>query len=218
VDHKYGSFENAAQALSGGARTPQEAFAHLTSAVSNSGGASAAPHNALSSASGGGLGASSGDVVQGIQQLASTLGQTSNAQQASVNGLLENTQALTSNTAAVSTQKTSAAGTAGDAVASFLGGGAGISPLLTGLLSLFGLGSQPQTITPELKYAAPASVNLSGSVGGSGTSGTSSAQAVNIQVNAMDSKSFLDHSEDIAQAVRQAILNSSSLNDAITSL
>ena len=218
MNQKYGSFESAARALSGGARTPQETFAPLTSAATSTGAVSAAPQNALSSASGDGLGASSGDVVQGIQQLASTLGQTSNAQLASVNGLLENTQALTSNTAAVSNQKTSAAGTAGDAVASFLGGGAGISPLLTGLLSLFGLGSQSQTITPELKYAAPPSVNVSGSVGGGGTGGGSSTQAVNIQVNAMDSKSFLDHSEDIAQAVRQAILNSSSLNDAIASL
>ena len=218
MNQKYGSFESAARALSGGARTPQEAFAPLTSAATSTGAVAAVPQSALSSASGGGLGASSGDVVQGIQQLASTLSQTSNAQQASVNGLLENTQALTSNTAAVSNQKTSGAGTAGDAVASFLGGGAGISPLLTGLLSLFGLGSQSPTITPELKYAAPASVNLSGSVGGSGPAGASSTQAVNIQVNAMDSKSFLDHSEDIAQAVRQAILNSSSLNDAIASL
>ena len=39
-----------------------------------------------------------------------------------------------------------------------------------------------------------------------------------IQVNAMDSQSFLDHSDDIAMAVKQAILNSSSLNDVISNL
>jgi hypothetical protein len=41
---------------------------------------------------------------------------------------------------------------------------------------------------------------------------------VTIQVNAMDSQSFLDHSDDIAMAVKQAILNSSSLNDVISDL
>ncbi len=34
----------------------------------------------------------------------------------------------------------------------------------------------------------------------------------------MDSRSFLDHSDDIAQAVRQAMLNMNSLNDVVTSL
>jgi hypothetical protein len=34
----------------------------------------------------------------------------------------------------------------------------------------------------------------------------------------MDSQSFLDHSDDIAQAVRQSMLNMSSINDVITSL
>jgi hypothetical protein len=218
VNHKYGSFESAARALGGSGSTPQSVLSPLT--ISDTARATAAPQSVLSSVSGGGLGGS-GDVVQGIQQLASTLGQTSNAQQATVNGLLENTRALTDNTSAVDVTKSSALTTAGNAASSFLGGG--ISPLLTGLFSLLGLGSQSQTVTPELRYAAPASVKLSGAVGGGGTSGGGTSgggttQAVNIQVNAMDSKSFLDHSEDIAQAVRQAILNSSSLNDAIAGL
>jgi hypothetical protein len=46
----------------------------------------------------------------------------------------------------------------------------------------------------------------------------SPAQQVTIQVNAMDSQSFLDHSEDIAQAVKAAMLSSSSLNDVIADL
>jgi hypothetical protein len=41
---------------------------------------------------------------------------------------------------------------------------------------------------------------------------------VTIQVNAMDSQSFIDHSDDIANAVKQAILNSNSLNDVISAL
>ena len=41
------------------------------------------------------------------------------------------------------------------------------------------------------------------------------ATAVTVQVQAMDSRSFLDHSEEIANAVRQALLNSHSLNDVV---
>ena len=51
---------------------------------------------------------------------------------------------------------------------------------------------------------------------GSGESGT--AQQITVQVQAMDSQSFLDHSDDIAQAVRQAMLNMNSINDVITNL
>lgn len=38
---------------------------------------------------------------------------------------------------------------------------------------------------------------------------------VTVQVQAMDSRSFLDHREDIAKAVRQAMLESSTLQDVI---
>ena len=59
---------------------------------------------------------------------------------------------------------------------------------------------------------------MSGSVpssSGSGAgSGGGSGQMI-VQVQAMDSQSFLDHSDDIAQAVRQAMLQSSVLNDVI---
>jgi hypothetical protein len=48
------------------------------------------------------------------------------------------------------------------------------------------------------------------------TGGQVSAPAqITVQVQAMDSQSFLDHSNDIAQAVRQAMLQSSVLNDVV---
>jgi hypothetical protein len=52
----------------------------------------------------------------------------------------------------------------------------------------------------------------------SGSSGSNTGQQVTVQVQAMDSQSFLDHSDDIAQAVKQAMLNMNSINDVITSL
>lgn len=41
------------------------------------------------------------------------------------------------------------------------------------------------------------------------------AQSVTIQVQAMDSRSFIDHSDQIARAVREAMLHSHSLNDVV---
>jgi len=41
---------------------------------------------------------------------------------------------------------------------------------------------------------------------------------VTVQVRTIDSRSFLDHSNDIARAVREAMLNMHSLNDVVTEL
>jgi hypothetical protein len=41
---------------------------------------------------------------------------------------------------------------------------------------------------------------------------------ITIQVQAMDSRSFMDHSHDIAKAVREAMLNMHALNDVISDL
>ena len=50
-----------------------------------------------------------------------------------------------------------------------------------------------------------------------GTASAASPQ-INVTVQAMDSQSFLDHSSEIAQAVRHAMLNLSSVNDVVTDL
>jgi hypothetical protein len=52
----------------------------------------------------------------------------------------------------------------------------------------------------------------------SGGSSGAQGQSILVQVQAMDSQSFMDHSQDIAQAVRQAMLNLNSLNDVILDL
>ncbi len=41
---------------------------------------------------------------------------------------------------------------------------------------------------------------------------------INVNVQAMDSRSFLDHSQDIARAVREAMLNLNSINDVVNDL
>jgi hypothetical protein len=62
--------------------------------------------------------------------------------------------------------------------------------------------------------AAPGS---SGSGVPSGPSGAPAPQ-ITVNVQAMDSQSFLDHRSEIAQAVRDAMLNSNSINDVVNDL
>ena len=123
-----------------------------------------------------------------------------------------------------------------------MGGGFGLSSLVEGLFSLFGGGGQ--TIQPLAPFTLPSSISYAAGVNGPGnaavpidygqggqirpladntatTGGGSSSQAgptVHVNVSTMDSQSFLDHSDDIANAVRTAMLHSHPLNDVIASL
>ncbi|MBV9503815.1 MAG: hypothetical protein JO323_02295 [Acidobacteriia bacterium] len=56
------------------------------------------------------------------------------------------------------------------------------------------------------------------SVNTNSTSQSNNQPQINVTVHAMDSQSFLDHSSEIAQAVRQAMLNSNSINDVVNDL
>ena len=81
---------------------------------------------------------------------------------------------------------------------------------------------------PRAYSAAPvgASARASGMAapGGSGASGVPSgpsgapAPQITVNVQAMDSQSFLDHRSEIARAVRDAMLNSNSINDVVNDL
>ena len=124
----------------------------------------------------------------------------------------------------------SAAGGMGN---SLLPGGFLFSPIISGIMSLFGSGgsSTPAPITP---FVLPPALNVD-AAGGQATGGQlagndfganglpraqtmAAASNVTVQVNAMDSRSFLDRGSDIASAVRQAMLNSHSINDVIAEL
>jgi hypothetical protein len=167
-----------------------------------------------------------------VAQLSNALNQLQAAQASSLAALGANTLALAQNTAAKSSGDISATETIGGIASNIFGGGL-LSSVIGGLVGLFG-GSGSSTPAPLVKFALPPIVNYEGGqAGGPGgpvapvdygqsghprTAVQSSPAQVNIQVNAMDSKSFLDHSDEIAQAVKKAILNSSSLNDVISDL
>jgi hypothetical protein len=144
------------------------------------------------------------------------------------------------------------------ALTTFLEGGLGVVPLVSGLIGLFG-GSK--SAPPQLeKYQKPSSIDFvsadtpnglsaadydqlgmprladtavpdstatnsagasSSSVAASGSSAGQSGTAtpqMTLNIQAMDTQSILDRSGDIAQAVRSAMLNMSTINDVISDL
>ncbi len=161
-----------------------------------------------------------------IAQLADQLQQLQTSSQAATASM----QASSRTTASGS----SSSGSIGSTLLDVFGAGLGLSPLISGIASLFSGGGDSSTPTPLTKFALPPSIQANGGVSESGgqafavdnpqgglpraapTGGQASAPAqITVQVQAMDSQSFLDHSADIAMAVRQAMLQSSVLNDVV---
>ena len=111
----------------------------------------------------------------------------------------------------------------------------GVGPIVTGLMKLFG-SNEPEALPPLDKFVAPASISVEAGLtanrdfegiryaqGGrpeAVSRASSQTQVPTIQVNiqAMDSQSFLDRQDDIARAVREAMLHSNSLNDVVMEL
>lgn len=164
--------------------------------------------------------------------LTAAVAQLRSVEQVQADAVGQNTDAINSSTSSQSSSGGSSALDAiGSAAASVFENGLGLAPLIGGLVSLFG-GSGGATTPPALStYTAPESVQFEGDVdrsanvtewGGSGGAQSGAPLPTNtqitVQVNAIDSQSFLDHSQDIANAVRQAMLNSNSLNDVVGDL
>ena len=108
-------------------------------------------------------------------------------------------------------------------------------PLVSGLLSLFGGDDGSPEATPTIKYSLPPAIQVSAGLfqngrsvsavdytfggdvrmAGMPASGALAMPPVVVNVQAMDSRSFLDRSDDIADAVRKALLNSHPLSDLV---
>jgi hypothetical protein len=145
-----------------------------------------------------------------------------------------NTQALQDSTAAHG--GTSIGSSIGGAASGLLGGLGLLSPIVSGIMSLFGVGGAKAAPAPLPFYTPPPSVQMSDTLrsatpsaasaanaapgGGSGSGGgaASAAPQVTVNVSAMDSQSFMDRSGDIASAVREAMLNLHPINDVVASL
>jgi hypothetical protein len=125
--------------------------------------------------------------------------------------------------------------TAGTIAKDVLKSGFGLISLVTSLAGLFGGGGE--TPPALVKYALPASREFEAAETAAGFAavdydqagmprsydpgrrGPGSGQAqVNVTVQAMDARSFLDRSTEIAAAVREAMLNLNSINDVVNDL
>lgn len=178
-----------------------------------------------------------GGVPESIRRIQTQLEQLSGIHQAQLTSLKENTQAVTQNTVVqASSEGRSAIGTAGRTAASVLGSGLFLSPLITGIAKLFGGGRSNEPAAPLAVFQPPAPlrVDLASVNGGRQVSGydytdqgaprvhpvarTTPSTSITVNVHAMDSRSFLDHSEEIGRAVREAVLNSHALNGVLSEL
>jgi hypothetical protein len=167
------------------------------------------------------------------------------ANQALADVVKSNTQAVTQNSAAQSGGK-SVASTVGSVASTVFGSGLGLVPLITSLAHLFGGGNSEPAPAPLVRYISPAPLRLDLGDTAQPNAGISSfapvdygqnglprlmradeparspapaaGPQISIQVNALDSRSFMDHSDEIAQAVRQAMLNSHALNDVVSDI
>jgi hypothetical protein len=156
--------------------------------------------------------------------------------QTQVSQTSENTAAVAQNTRARATETLTTAANIARSASSALGGGLSFVPLISGIAKLFGSGGGAQELPALPKFALPAAVDLEGGINRGGTSPVaevsygqnglpraaspvrSGGTNISVNVQTIDSRSFLDHSDDIARAVREAMLNSHALNDVIAEI
>jgi hypothetical protein len=139
----------------------------------------------------------------------------------------QQTALLQANLQSIAGNSTAGGGSAVDDVASHFGGGFGglglLSPVVSGLLSLFGAGGSKSEPDPLAVYTPPPSIQISDTLRDTAapqaaSQAASAAPQITVHVNAMDSQSFMDRSTDIANAVREAMLNLHPINDVVASL
>src|ERR1700678_3580061 len=144
------------------------------------------------------------DMTEQLTSLTSQITSLTSIQQSQISALQDNTQAVTQNTSSKASTGSSVGSTVASAASSFLGGGlSSLSPLIGGLLSLFG-GGGGQTLAVPSPFMLPSPVQsnagLTASAPGQvvpvsyGNTGQPRAQSssapaqVTVQVNAMDSQ------------------------------
>jgi len=182
---------------------------------------------AFNQASGSPAGGQSATTERG---LIDALGQAAQVIDSQTQATASNTDALAQNSQAKSSSGGAGVSDVLNTASQLLGGGLSLMPLVSLFSSLFG-GGQSQQPAPLMPFSLPPSLNLSSTTNNqdvvwgenglprtAGSSGSNAPQQITVQVQAMDSQPFLDHSDDIAQAVRQAMLNMNPINDVVTNL
>src|SRR6266850_3376799 len=107
------------------------------------------------------------DITEQITELARQTSSLNTTQIAHVGATQDNTQAVTSNTTAKS-GSSSVASTVGNAASGLLGGALTLSPIISGLIGLFGGGGSRTAVPSTTTFALPPSVqSQAGLTGGS---------------------------------------------------
>jgi hypothetical protein len=164
--------------------------------------------------------------VSGLQLASAKDGSESSAAGAS--------ESKASNLTASNVSEQSAAGATGQSLKSLtgvLGTMANLNPIVAGLMKIFGGGGSDEAAATLTKIERPDATRYQGGVSertgwGMGeidysasglprAAGSGSPVQVVVQVQAIDSRSFIDHRDEIASAVRQALLESHGLGDVM---
>lgn len=214
-------------ASNSGLTDPSSLRAQLSTALRDSQADAASPSVAAGSSA-------SANLNDAVRQNSDQLTQLKSVFQSQIDSVAENTNALIDNTTSKGQSIGSALGDAAKGIGSTILGGLSLSPIIGGLMKLFGGGGESAAPPPVIKYAPPAAINLQTGVSGGQLSGVdynASGQArstsptpgpaasnVTVNVQAIDSRSFLDYSDAIAAAVKKAMLDSNSLNDVVSEL
>jgi hypothetical protein len=108
-----------------------------------------------------------------------------------------------------------------------------LGPLWRGLFSLFGGGGGDQQEVPLTRYTFPAATqtavgatlradggtaNLRTDAFGLSQATPAPQQSINISIQALDARSIVDRSDDIAAALKQALLSNHEINDSLGEL
>lgn len=175
---------------------------------------------------------SGGSIDASLSQAAAEIAQLRATWQQQAQLISANTQAVTNNTSSRAGQ--SGLSTAANVAGGVFGGALGfLSPIVSGILHLFGGGNSQQATTLPI-YTPPPPVSIGGILYGNSpgaeapsarltpeaatTTQTTYAPQITVNVSAMDSQSFMDRSSDIASAVRQAMLNNHPINGVVADL
>jgi len=172
-------------------------------------------------------------LVQALRDATNSMNNLTSYEQTPSQSPLQSAEAMLTDVAGGQGVLGSFASASGGLLGGLLSGGGLLSPIIGGIMSLFGSGDS-NTPAPLETFVMPPALNVDatggeatggqitgGNYGGSGlprATPSQTASNVTVQVNAMDSRSCLDRSNDIAAAVRQAILNSHSLNDVLAEM
>lgn len=172
-------------------------------------------------------------LIDELNSLNRQVDQLRSVQQSGLELTQENTQALAQNTSVKASSGESPVKSFGRGLASIFTSGFGFAPMIGSLLGLFG-NRREEEPTPLVSYTRPAPLRVERAITDSGfqsfdhdqtgalrpiaTTGTTTAAQVTVNVQTMDSQSFLDHRGEIAKAIREALLESQPLSDVLAEL